>query len=123
MRIEMKPGDWLILLVSCLLVPLSWQASQHDTAAPSSVTIHADDRSPLVYPLDRNTRIDVKTDYGSSVVEIRDSRVRIASSSCQNKVCMYGGWHQHSGTHLVCLPNRISVSLHADGSNLDGISF
>ena len=123
MSVEMKPGDWLIVVCSCLLVPLSWLTSQAGSAAPSSVIIQAHDESPLAYPLDRDARIDVNTDYGRAVVEILDKRVRIASSSCRNKICMIGGWHQHSGTHLVCLPNRISVSLASNDATLDGISF
>jgi hypothetical protein len=121
--IEMKPGDWLILIFSLLLIPLSWSLIGHQSAETSAVEITVADSPPSIYSIKKNAQINVAGKLGRSVIEVRDGKVRFTSSPCSGKVCILSGWHQHSGDHIVCLPNRVSISLLAEQDRFDGINF
>ncbi len=121
--IEMKPGDWLILAFSLLLIPLSWSLIDHQSAETSAIEITVADSPPSIYSIKKNAQINVAGKLGRSVIEVRDGKVRFTSSPCSGKVCILSGWHQHSGDHIVCLPNRVSISLLAEQDRFDGINF
>jgi hypothetical protein len=121
--IEMKPGDWLILIFSLLLIPLSWSLIDHQPAETSAIEITVADNLPSIYSIKNNAQINVAGKLGRSEIEIRDGKVRFTSSPCSGKVCILSGWHQHSGDHVVCLPNRVSISLLAEQDRFDGINF
>ncbi len=119
----MKAGDWLILLLSLLLVPLSWSMTQRDPGSTTAIEITVGDQPPIIYPIKNRQRIAVTGELGDSVMEIRDGRVRMLSSPCQGKICILSGWHQHSGDNIICLPNKVGVSLISNQERFDGINF
>ena len=121
--IKMKPGDWLILFLSLLLVPISWSMTKSDSGVIAAVEITVGDQPAVVYPIKDQRQITVAGDLGDSVVEIRDGRVRMISSPCNGKICILSGWHQHSGDNIVCLPNKVGVSLISNQERFDGINF
>ena len=45
-------------------------------------------------------------------IEIKDGRVRITDSPCPNKTCISQGWHNP----LVCLPNKVMISVEGETS-------
>ena len=119
----MKPGDWLILFLGLLLVPLSWSLTQSDSGEMSAIEITVADQPPVVYSIKNQQQITVAGSQGDSVIEIRDGKVRMVSSPCNGKICVLSGWHQHSGDNIVCLPNKVGVSLISNQERFDGINF
>jgi hypothetical protein len=51
---------------------------------------------------------------GKSVVEVDGDRVHMLSSDCPDKVCVNMGWIRSPGQVIVCLPNRVVISLEDD---------
>ena len=123
MRIDMKPGDWLVIFFCLLLIPLTWTLGGHGSGKASSVTVMVDDQLQGIYPIYRDKRITIENGAARAVIEIRDSKVRFVSSNCPSKLCVLSGWHYHGGDDIVCLPNRIVVSLQSDNDRYDAINF
>jgi hypothetical protein len=123
MNIEMKTGDWLILILCLLLIPLSWTLTRHQPGETNAIEITVGNESPATFSIKENHQVNVAGELGDSVIEIRDGKVRFASSPCSGKVCILSGWHQHSGDHIVCLPNKVGVSLLSQQDRFDGINF
>ena len=123
MKINLRIGDWLILGCCLCLVPLSWSLTSHHPGVPTAIAITVKDSTPLIYPINRNREIHVSSKLGESIIEIKDRRVRFLRSPCNGKICILSGWHQFSGDHIACLPNRISVSLLSEQERFDGINF
>ena len=119
----MKIGDWLILLFSMLLIPLSWSMTIQQPGISSAVEIRVADKPPATYSIMENQKIHVAGELGDSIIVINNGKVRFTHSPCRGKVCILSGWHQHSGDHLVCLPNRVSISLLSQQDRFDGINF
>jgi len=121
--LEMKSGDWLILLFSLLLVPLAWFQTKTQAAATTAIEITSSESAPAIYSINGNHLINVAGALGDSSIEIRNGKVRFTASPCHSKVCILSGWHQYSGDHVVCVPNKIGVSLLSQQERFDGINF
>ncbi len=119
----MKAGDWLILLFSLMLIPLSWSMTKHQTGTSTAIEISIADKLPSTYPIKENQQIKVAGEIGDSIIEIHDGKVRFTHSPCNGKICILSGWHQQSGDHIACLPNKVSVSLLSQEDRFDGINF
>ena len=70
------------------------------------------------YSLSRNGTYSVEGALGTTTFEIRDSRVRIIDSPCPNKTCI----EQAYSNPIVCLPNRVMLTIQKSGGDFDAIS-
>ena len=52
------------------------------------------------------------------LIEIAGGKVRVASSSCPNKICVSTGWISQPSQIIVCAPQRVVVKI--GGSSLPG---
>ena len=53
-----------------------------------------------------------------NVISISGGKVSVSEASCKNQVCVRHGSISHSGESIVCLPNRLVVSI--DGGEEGG---
>ncbi len=90
----------------------------------SDIRIEAAGKLLYTLPIHINKTVEVNGPLGTTVVEIRDSRVRIKESPCNNKICVHEGWVR-SGA-IICLPNRVIVSITGKANkkheDIDGIT-
>jgi hypothetical protein len=54
----------------------------------------------------------VAGELGPTTFEIKGGRVRITDSPCPNKICISQGWHNP----LVCLPNKVMITVEGENS-------
>jgi hypothetical protein len=54
----------------------------------------------------------VAGELGPTTFEIKHGRVRIIDSPCPNKTCISQGWHNP----LVCLPNKVMITVEGENS-------
>ena len=52
-----------------------------------------------------------------NVVEIRDGTVSVTEASCKNQVCVKHSAISKTGESIVCLPNRLVVSIEGNGGD------
>ncbi|HDZ78591.1 MAG TPA: hypothetical protein ENH39_04705, partial [Gammaproteobacteria bacterium] len=62
----------------------------------------------------RPWRIGIRNPLGNGI---------IASLELGKDECVLSGWHQQSGDNIVCLPNKVGVSLISNRERFDGINF
>jgi len=82
-----------------------------------TVQIEVNGRPVYILPADKEKIVSVEGPEGKTVVEIRDHRVRVTESPCQNKLCIKQGWVE-SGA-IVCLPNRVVITIGGQGNEPD----
>ena len=83
--------------------------------APSGVK-YKDPRGRRLNPDDESTQY---TYY--NIVEIKDGKVSVSAASCKNQVCVRHGSISHAGESIVCLPNRLVVTIEG-GSGYDTVT-
>ncbi len=111
MRKFIKPVDLLVVLVVVICSLLT----THMFAADGTqyAVIYVNGKEYGRYSLDNNQlqEIEVATEYGRNVIVIENKNVSVKESDCKDKVEINAGSISRGGQSLVCLPNRLVVTV------------
>ena len=56
-------------------------------------------------------------------IQAEPGRIRIAESACPSQDCVHTGWISRAGQQIICLPDKLVISLSGSGSqSLDSTS-
>lgn len=76
------------------------------------VEVSVDGRVTATYPLDEDLDIILQgAGSGTNHLIIENSTARISEATCPDKVCIHQGIIDENGQMLVCLPNRLIVTI------------
>lgn len=103
-----NPADLLLILFLFFLFIRPFQGEAAKTPAALRVE-HA--RGTELLPLEPDRTIAVTGPLGTTEIEVKGGRARIAASPCEGKLCVRSGGVRPGGAPAVCLPNRVSVSV------------
>ena len=56
---------------------------------------------------------------GSNTLEIKDGKIRMLEAQCPNLQCVHQGWISKSYQSIVCLPNKMIVTIEGDDKVVD----
>jgi len=71
-----------------------------------------------------NRKIDFEGENGEVAIEVREGRVRVAESSCPQKICVKTGWIDKPGQSIICFPNKVLVAIEAKKTlQTDGVTY
>lgn len=113
-----KKGDWLAVLLVCLLAAGSACALPVLRSEGSYAQIYLDGQLVRQVPLSVDQSFQITGDYVNTVT-VSGGRIAVTASSCPNEDCVHMGWLQDGGT-IVCLPNRMQIRLTGQ-SGLDAL--
>ena len=119
----MKPLDYVTLVGAAALVVAISTAVYGGGSART--TIHVTGPS-VEYLFDSTVedRVAVRGPIGETVVLIADGGARVASSPCDNQICVRTGHVERAGRWIACLPNRVFVSIESgQRSDIDARSY
>jgi len=106
-----------IVLVSVFIVLIIGQVSAsyahiyHDGKLTDTVNISA-----ITNPF----KITVEGGSGNNIIEIEQGRIRMLSADCPDGTCVRQGWISGGVFPIVCLPNRVVITL-VGGENRSGV--
>ena len=60
-------------------------------------------------------RVEVEGPLGVTVVELSGGEARVVSSPCPHRLCVKMGAASAPGEAVVCVPNRVAVTVVGDG--------
>ena len=68
-------------------------------------------------------KIDVKTEYGYNIIEIKDASIGIIDADCRDRICIKSGFISKPGQLSVCLPHKLMVEIKSNDNekNIDVI--
>lgn len=117
-------GD-IILTVSLLLlsfISMAWTGKFYEGG--KHVVVEVDGKRILELPLDRDDVREVQGPLGKTVINIKDKSVFVSESACHNKICINMGRIHNPGEVIVCVPNRVFVTIKGNGgdNSLDGVT-
>lgn len=55
-------------------------------------------------------------------VEAERGRIRVAHSDCPSQDCVHTGWVSRSGGQIVCLPNRLVITVTGGTAEADAVT-
>lgn len=56
---------------------------------------------------------------GDNTIEIKDGKIRMLEAHCPNQLCVHQGWISRSFQSIVCLPNKLIVTIEGDDKPVD----
>lgn len=74
------------------------------------------------YSLTKDRTITVNRDGHMNKITIKDGKVQVSKSNCKNQVCVKQGSISTTHQNIVCIPNRVVVSIEGKGGEYDVIS-
>ena len=125
----MKKND-VILIAALLVVALLtaggmriWQ--MNNTKDTANVVVTIDGEVYGTYPLseDRTERIELPDGYYNILV-ISDGYADVTEASCPDQICVKHNHIRYSKESIVCLPNKVVVTVEGGEENeIDGSTF
>lgn len=106
-----------ILLIVLSLASIAWIHTISNGG--KHVVVEVNGRLALELSLDRNVSTTVEGPLGKTVISVKDKTVSIQDSPCPRKYCVKMGKISHRGEIIVCVPNRVVVSIRGGGRDSD----
>ena len=76
-----------------------------------TVTVTVDGKTFGEYSLDQNCSVEIKTEYGFNLLVIKDGKAYVESASCPDGICSKHRPISYDGESIICLPNKVVVSI------------
>ena len=100
----------LILLLCLIIVGLSvFLISDLLKEEGAYVLVKVGDGEERLYPLSEDGEYPLNG--GSNILVIEDGKAYMSYADCPDKTCVRGGKISMTGERIVCLPNRIYISV------------
>jgi hypothetical protein len=115
-------GDWLVIIVSLILVGGTFQTLWHSEHA-AKLRIRHGDAIYATLSLDQERAIDIHGPLGNSRIVIHHGQVRFEHSPCTNQYCVHQGWLSRAGQVAICLPNQVSLELLGSNKPYDSLNY
>ena len=108
---------WDILLIACLLVLALLALTVVTLNKKEGALVHVEINGVTVasYPLSKNGTFVLNG--GTNTLIIENGTARLVESHCPDRTCEKKGKIRYVGQTVVCLPNRLSVTVVGDAQN------
>ena len=120
------PWDFVVaLIVAAAAVALLFLLKQESgnfltaTVVLDGETIAQYDLTALTGPV----TLEVEDASDPLTIQAEPGRIRILESSCPGLDCVHTGWADRAGQQIICLPNRLVISLEGTSSgDIDAVT-
>lgn len=123
----MSAKKWISLFIAIILLCAAVLLGTEYTNKNRTTAVITLDGKEL-YQIDltkENKTFDISTKYGTNTIAVQKGEIRIISADCPDKVCVKHGALKSFSSPIVCLPNRLVISLQkndADSTAVDAVS-
>ena len=107
-----KWGRDALLILSLLLLALLLYFFMEGRGEGDSVRISVDGRAEYSIPLAQSG--DYSINGGSNILRIEGGKARIIDADCPDKLCVKSGEVSKTGESIICLPNRVMISIESE---------
>ncbi len=85
-----------------------------------AVTVSIDGEFYQSYPLSENITVDIRSGVegdGLNVLIIENGEAYVGAASCPDGICSAHKPIKRNGESIICLPNRVVISVHSENSD------
>ena len=117
-----KAGDWFIIILFFALIIISmkllWNLPQGQY-----LEIYKNNEILATYSLNQQITKTISGAKGETKITINNGKVRFSSAPCAKKYCIHQGWINKASQIIICIPNKISISILGSNKNYDSINY
>lgn len=122
MNLNLKPGDWLVIVAGMIsvasLFSLLWSGG-----SGTAIIIRSGGKVVTEASLNRNREFEIQGPLGTTLIQVKDRQVRIARDPSPRQYCVQQGWLSHAGEAALCLPNQVAVELLGAVKHYDSLAY
>ena len=82
-----------------------------------SVVVLVDGKVFGEYSLSSDTTVEIKSEYGTNILEIKNGFADMLSADCPDGICVAHRPVSNGGESIICLPNKVVVEVHSSKNN------
>lgn len=122
-KLRLKKGDIIILAaVICAAVSVLLLINIFSSSGSTAV-VEVNGVVAAELSLDEDTVYDVETDgIVTNTVVIKNGCVSVINANCPDKICQNHKPVSKTGESIVCLPNRVIVTVQGGDDEIDGVA-
>lgn len=120
MKNDIILGIGLLMTALCLWLIMQL-VMNNSTTGELMVVITVDGDEYVQYPLESGSTKEITVD-GHNKVIIQDGVVWMEEADCPDKLCINQGKISKSGQTIICLPNRVMVTIKGGIIQYDGVA-
>lgn len=117
----LKPADWIIICVLLVGGTGTWLAARFLVHRNTPKSVHVTTAGESFTLQLKDTSLILAGPVGDTRIKIQDGKVWVDKASCPNQLCVRQGKISAPHESIVCLPNRIVITLQGE-SNLDAVT-
>ncbi len=88
----------------------------------AKAVVEMDGRRIKELDLAENRVLELKTPAGRMKIEVKEGKIRVIESSCRNKICVRTGFISRPHEKIVCIPNRVIISVEGTLPAVDAVT-
>ena len=122
-KFRIKKADIIIAAVVLVAAALVFLCLNMFAGGGSVAVVEKDGAVIAELPLNTDTVYEV-TDGAkvTNTVEVKDGKVSVVSADCPDKICVKHREIDKSGESIVCLPNKVIVTVEGGDREVDGVA-
>ena len=107
----MTRGDRIVIAAVVVLALAAWPLASIASGCSAQVAVITGPGVTYRVPLDSSRLLEVRGLEGTVTVVVERGSVRVAGSSCRDRLCVRRGAIDAAGTAIVCAPNGVTVRI------------
>lgn len=119
MRTKIGIGDIIVTLAAVLIAILFLLPHGFRDSGDEYTVLIKTDTEESVYELSTNRTVSVHSSGYDITVEIKDNAVRVADSSCPDRICVSSGWVRSPSRPIICAPAKVLIRIQSGGGDTD----
>ena len=114
--------DLLIILSVLAGLCYSIAALPRQYGTTTTVNIFREGHLVARYPIAVNRDVSIDGAIGKLVLRIQNGTARVVSATCPGKICIAEGAIRSPSQEIVCVPNRVMVTVSSDHLDFDAFT-
>lgn len=99
----------LVLLAAAAVFFLGYRLWNRKT--PEEVVVYVGEQEYARFSVKENREFLIETEQGSNLLILKDGTADVTEASCPDKICVHQSPISQTGETIVCMPNRVIVTI------------
>ena len=111
MQKKLIRNDFILIALIVIVAIISFFAFKLMQKSGATINVSIDGKVVSEYPLNKDLKKSIITDYGKNVLVIKDGKAYVLQADCPDKICVGHRAISKTGESIVCLPHKLVVSI------------
>lgn len=118
-KLAVKKLDIIIVLAVLIVSAISFFAINAFSSGGDVVVIQVDNTVVDTLPLNVDTEYNINS---TNTLVISDKKAFVSSANCPDKICVHHKPISKNNESIVCLPNKVVITVSSSDTEIDGVA-